>query len=77
MLCPVNSDSSTRVSTSYGLVGIYYEKYKATEGISQIDEHPLGGLEADTICQNLGFTGAYPLSAVRKSVDNYDFSYCL
>ena len=78
LLCPVDSPSVSvnKSSTSYGLVGVYYEDNGATKGINQKEEQPLGSYEADAICQNMGFTGAYPGSAVTRNVDNSSFS-CL
>ena len=76
-LCPVNTNSVNKSSTSYGLVGIYYKDNEAIKEINQKGELPLGGVEADTICLNMGFTGAYPGSAVTRNVDNFKYSNCL
>ena len=77
MLCPVDSNNVNKSSTSYGLVGMYYKDYEATKGINQKGEQPMGGYEADAVCQSMGFTGAYPGSAVTRNVDNLLFSKCL
>ena len=77
LLCPMDSNSVNKSSTSYGLVGIYYKDYEATQGINQRGEQPLGGYEADAICQSMGFTGAYSGSAVTRNVDNLPYSKCL
>ena len=76
-LCPIDTTSSNRSSTSYGLVGIYYHDYGAWKGINERDEKLLGAYEADAICRQMGFTGAYPGTAVTTIVDNYEFSNCL
>ena len=60
------------------MVGIYYKDYAAWKGINQRrDGKLLGAYEADTICRQMGFTGAYPGTAVARSVNNYSFSNCL
>ena len=70
LLCPMDSKDSNKFSTSYGLVGIYY-KDKGAKGINQKGDQPMGGYEADAICQSMGFTGAYPGSAVTRNVSNF------
>jgi hypothetical protein len=77
-LCPIDNDSANITSTSFGLVGIYYKDYGAWKGINQRrDGRQLGAYEADTICRDMGFTGAYSGTAVIRSVENYGFSKCL
>ena len=75
-LCPVNSPNIS--SISFGLIGIYYEDYGAWKGINKKkDGRQLGTYEADAICQQMGYTGAYPGTAVIRSIENYDFNQCL
>ena len=75
-LCPVNSPNIS--STSFGLVGIYYKDYGAWKGVNQRrGGKQLGAYEADAICRQMGFTGAYPGTAVIRNVENYDFQQCL
>lgn len=77
-ICPIDSNSANKFSTSFGLVGIYYQDHDAWKGINQRrDGKLLGAYEADAICRQMGFTGAYPGTAVARSVDNYAFSSCL
>ena len=76
-LCPIDTTSPNIYSTSFGLVGIYYQDYGAGKGINQRDGKLLGTYEADAICRQMGFTGAYPGTAVTRSADNYNFSHCL
>ena len=80
-LCPVDLTNGNKniSSTSFGLVGIYYENndYGSWKGINQKDGKFLGAYEGDTICRQMGFTGAYPGTAVTRNVDNYNFSNCL
>ena len=78
-LCPTDDTNSSDIfSTSFGLVGIYYQQYEAWKGIYQRrDGKPLGVYEADAICRQMGFTGAYPGTAVAISVNNHSFSNCL
>ena len=74
-LCPVANTSADIYSTSFGLIGIYYTDYGAWKGINQ--RKLLGAYEADTICRQMGFTGAYSGTAITRIVENYDFSKCL
>ena len=80
-LCPmdITSGDTNISSTSYGLVGIYYKNkdYGAWKGINQKDGNLLGAYEADAICRQMGFTGAYPGTAVTRNVDNCNFLNCL
>ena len=77
-LCPTDNTSVNIHSTSFGLVGIYYQDYGAWKGINQRgDGRVLGAYEADAICRQMGFTGAYPGTAITRNVENFNFSQCL
>ena len=77
-LCP--ADSSYRVnksSTSFGLVSIYHKDYGAWRGLNQKSGQLLGAYEADAICQQMGFTGAFSESVMSRNTTNYNFTKCL
>ena len=76
-LCPVDYNGTDKLSTSFGLVRVHYVQNGATKGINQKGDTPLGGIEADAVCRQMGFTGAYPRSAMTREVYNYTFNNCL
>ena len=80
-LCPTNNTSwngTIKSSTSFGLVGIYYTRNNDGDwkGINQKDERRLTAITSDTICRQMGFTGAYPGTAVTQNAEQYNFSSC-
>ena len=75
-LCPAD-DATPNSSTSFGLVSIYYSDYGAWRGLNQKGGQPLGTYEADAICRQMGFTGAFPGSAVTRNATDYKFDKCL
>ena len=81
-LCPASDtiwNSTIKSSTSFGLVGLYYTYNNDGDwkGINQGDEWLLTANASDTICRQMGFTGAYPGTAVTQNVDEYNFTFCL
>ena len=74
------SDAANNVTTSvsFGVISIYYKDHDSWRGLNQRDGQPaLVGNEADAICRQMGFTGAYPHSAVTINASNYTFRNCL
>ena len=73
-LCPPNNFPS-RYSVSTGLVRL--SLHRQWRGINQNSPKPLGSREADSICRQLGYTGAVPNSAVTaKATSNPYYSHC-
>ena len=73
-----NISNNAKTSTSFGVIGIYYKDYDAWRGVNQRDgQPPLGGNEADAICRQMGFTEAYPGSAMTINATDYTFDHCL
>ena len=73
-----NTNNNITTSTSFGVIGIYYKDYSEWRGINQRGGQPvLKGNEADTICRQMGFTEAYPGSAMTITASNYTFDHCL
>jgi hypothetical protein len=75
-----NNDINKNITTSisFGVIGIYYKDYDAWRGVNQRDGQPfLEGNEADAICRQMGFTEAYPGSAVMINASDYTFNHCL
>lgn len=78
LLCPPDGSNFTR-STSFGLVAIYLSKYGIWRGMNQKNSSaPLGGNEANSICQQLGYTTAIPGSAItrRAVLQRSTFEHC-
>ena len=83
-LCPSddaqNSDDGSNIttSTSFGVVSIYYKTHDVWRGLNQRNGQPaLEGNNADAICRQMGFTEAYPGSAVTINASDYTFNNCL
>ena len=83
-LCPSDnaliSDATENVttSTSFGVISIYYKDQDEWRGVNQRSGQPaLKGNEADAICRQMGFTEAYPGSAVTINASDYTFKSCL
>ena len=75
-----NNDANRNIttSTSFGVIGIHYKDYDAWRGLNQRDGQPsLEGNEADALCRQMGFTQAYPGSAVTMNASDYTFDHCL
>ena len=75
MLCPPDD---TLIS-SFGMIIIYSSKYDTWRGLNQAtltSDVALETNEADTICRQLGYTGARPGSAVTKQAVYNNFEQC-
>ena len=77
MLCPPDDTLAYDIS-SFGMIVMYLSKYNTWRGLNQPNNSvALGTNEADTICRQLGYTGARPGSAVtRRAVPDYTFHHC-
>ena len=79
-LCPANitlpkDNNNIRYSTSFGMISLY--KQGTWRGLDQnVSQAFLGSDEADTICRQIGYTGAVPGSAVAKNTSQYHFDQC-
>lgn len=71
-------ESNIKVSVSFGVVGMYFDEHSVWRGINQFNAQTdlLGSVEADTICKQMGYTGAIPGSAIARSASNYTFDTC-
>ena len=75
-----NNDANKNItsSTSFGVISIYYKDYETWRGVNQRDSQPsLEANEADAICRQMGFTEAYPGSAMTINASDYTFDRCL
>ena len=71
------SNNGTHYSVSFGVVSLYRKNSKTWRGLEQNSSNALlGCLAADTICRQIGYTGAEPGSAVAISATNYKFNNC-
>lgn len=81
-LCPVDtmlpsSNNGTHYSVSFGVVILYMKYTKTWRGLEQNSSNAfLGCYEADTVCRQMGYTGAEPGSAVAISATSYKFNNC-
>ena len=79
-LCPADVtlpevNDNTHYSVSFGMISLY--KQGTWRGLDQnISNAFLGSDEADTICRQIGYTGAVTGSAVAKSTSQYTFDEC-
>ena len=73
-MLPINIQVDARYSTSFGMISLY--KQGIWRGLDQsVSTVFLGSDEADTICRQIGYTGAVPGSAVAKSTLDKNISY--
>ena len=77
-LCPADSatdDPDVKLSVSSGMVSLYLKLDGTWRGLNT--KTLLGTTEANTICRQMGFTGAVPGSAVQRSASASTFKKCL
>ena len=77
-LCPTDnatSDPNIRLSVSHGMVSLYFASHGTWRGLDT--KALLGATEANTICRQMGFTGAVPGSATALSATDRTFNKCL
>ena len=68
-------ESDVKVSVSFGVVRVYFDEHSVWRGINQFNAQTdlLGNIEADTICKQMGYTGAISGSAIARSASSYTF----
>ena len=72
-LCPPKYFYSLNQSVSTGLVMLYFQDAWRTINLKkQSDTSDL----LNSLCQQLGFTGAIPNSGIARSASPYSFDYC-
>ena len=70
-------NNNTRYSISFGMVSLYKLETDTWRGVDQnVSNTFLGSDEGDTICRQMGYTGAVPGSAIAKSASTFTFSNC-
>ena len=80
-LCPpdVPQGNANITSSSFGVVTLYLQEHNVWRGINQNGTELksfLGSFEADSICRQMGFTGAIPGSAITINASAYAFENC-
>ena len=75
-LCPSDNQTSDSVwtSVSFGVISLQFNG--TWKGIHLTYDAPLQNSEADTICRQMGFTGAKTGSAVAITATQYTFEKC-